>query len=180
MTRQIHPTIADFQAIIRQIHPTMIEIQSMTRLFHPTFPEFKSLTRQILPTFGLWRAAVGHSFVVMDDSTSPAPAGSGNAPTTPPLNAPDFFFALGSELRWAIFLLLADGKPRTATDVAAVLKRDFDGVSKHMRLMREAGVLSVGPTEDRRYVFFTIAPERRKEAGVLDYGLCTIRLPQSG
>jgi hypothetical protein len=34
---------------------------------------------------------------------------------------------LGSKTRWPIIQLLADGKPRTATDVATVVKRDFDG-----------------------------------------------------
>lgn len=105
-------------------------------------------------------------------SSSPAPG----AGTLEALKPADFYFALGSEVRWAIFELLADGKPRRAVDVAAVLQRDFDGVSKHLRLMREAGVVSVVPGEDRRYVWFAIPSRYRREPGVLDYGLCTIRV----
>jgi len=113
----------------------------------------------------------------MSDQASPAPPGAETPAASCPSPA-DFFFALGSEVRWAIFQLLADGKPRRATDVAAVLKRDFDGVSKHLRLMREAGAVSVVTGEDRRYVWFAIPSKYRREAGVVDYGWCTIRLPQ--
>lgn len=113
----------------------------------------------------------------MSDQTSP-PAPGAESPGVSDLNPADFFFALGSEVRWAIFQLLADGKPRRATDVAAVLKRDFDGVSKHLRLMREAGAVSVVTGEDRRYVWFVIPSKYRREAGVVEYGWCTIRLPQ--
>lgn len=90
----------------------------------------------------------------------------------------DFFFALGSDVRWAIFQLLADGKPRRATDLAAVLKRDFDGVSKHLRMMRQAGVVSVVAGEDRRYVWFAIPSKYRREPGVVDYGMCRILVPE--
>ena len=114
----------------------------------------------------------------MADQTSP-PAPGAETPGVSDLNPADFFFALGSEVRWAIFQLLADGKPRRATDVAAVLKRDFDGVSKHLRLMREAGVVAVLVGEDRRYVWFAIPSKYRREPGVVDYGWCTIRLPQA-
>ncbi|MEY4387975.1 MAG: Helix-turn-helix domain [Verrucomicrobiota bacterium] len=108
----------------------------------------------------------------------PIPVSTPSVPdaSVPSINGADFFFALGGELRWSIFRMLADGKTRTAVDVAAVLNREFDGVSKHLRTMRAAGVLSVAPTEDRRYVFFTIAPEFRKEPGVVDYGFCRIDL----
>lgn len=92
------------------------------------------------------------------------------------LNPIVVFEALGSKIRWPIIQLLADGTPRTATDVASVLKRDFDGVSKHLRLMRDAGVVDAKPGEDRRLLFFFIPPENRREAGVLDYGICTIRV----
>ena len=80
------------------------------------------------------------------------------------------------KIRWPIIKLLADGTPRTATDVASALGRDFDGISKHLRIMRDAGVVDAGPGEDRRLLFFSIPPEKRRVAGVLDYGVCTIRL----
>lgn len=114
----------------------------------------------------------------MVDQTSSSTSGA-ETPGSSNLIPADFFFALGSDVRWAIFQLLADGRPRRAIDVATVLKRDFDGVSKHLRLMREAGVVSVLAGEDRRYVWFAIPPKYRREAGVVDYGLCAIRLPQA-
>lgn len=92
------------------------------------------------------------------------------------LNPIAVFAALGSKIRWPIIQLLADGTPRTTTDLASALGRDFDGISKHLRLMREAGVVVAGPGEDRRVLFFFIPPANRRETGVLDYGICTIRV----
>lgn len=87
------------------------------------------------------------------------------------------FSMLGSKTRWPILQLLADGKPRMATEVASALKRDFDGVSKHLRLMEEAGVLDWCSGEDRRMVLFFVPEAYRRVAGVLDFGVCTVRLP---
>ncbi len=129
---------------------------------------------QIVPGFIWLEGGLGwRNYSGMGDETSSTPAG---VPASSPLNPADFFFALGSDVRWAIFKLLADGKPRRATDVAAVLKRDFDGVSKHLRLMREAGAVSVVVGEDRRYVWFAIPSKYRREAGVVDFGICKICL----
>ncbi len=110
----------------------------------------------------------------MGDQASSSPASGAGAPGS--LIPADFFFALGSDVRWAIFKLLADGKSRRASDLAMELKRDFDGVSKHLRLMREAGVVSVLQGKDRSCVWFTIPPQFRREPGMVDYGICTIRL----
>jgi len=106
------------------------------------------------------------NFAAMNESTS----------SSSTINPADLFFALGSEVRWPIFQLLADGQPRTATEVAAALGRDFDGVSKHLRLMSEAGVVSAKPGSDRRYLFFSIPPANRQMPGVVDYGICTVRV----
>jgi len=99
----------------------------------------------------------------------------GNQPAAQ-LDPVSVFFALGSKVRWPIIQLLADGTPRTATDVASALGRDFDGVSKHLKLMAEAGVVLSELGDDRRYVFFSIPPENRREAGLVNYGICTIRV----
>ena len=109
----------------------------------------------------------------MSDSTSASPVVTESSNQ---LNPVAVFAALGSQVRWPIIQLLADGTPRTATDVASALGRDFDGVSKHLRLMRDAGVVAGEPGEDRRLLFFFIPAENRRDAGVLDYGICTIRL----
>ena len=86
------------------------------------------------------------------------------------------FAALGSKHRWPIIELLADGTPRTATDVAAFLKRDFDGVSKHLRLMWLAGAVQAERGEDRRLLFFSIPSEWRRNPGEINFGLATVRL----
>lgn len=101
---------------------------------------------------------------------------TGPAQRARPLRAADVFKLLGNRQRWEIVRLLADGLPRTATDLARVLGRDFDGVSKHLRLMREAGVLESRAGEDRRLLLFCLPERFRSAPGVLDFGVCTARL----
>lgn len=87
------------------------------------------------------------------------------------------FAMLSCDTRWAILRLLAARGEMIATEVAEVLGRDFDGVSKHLRLMREAGVLEwrIG-AQDRRLVYFFIPERARRTPGWLDFGVCTVRL----
>ena len=92
------------------------------------------------------------------------------------LGAAELFALLGGRGRWPIIRLMADGKPRTATDVAGVVGRDFDGVSKHMRLLREAGLLECRLGEDRRFLFFYMPERYRRQPGWLDFGICTVRM----
>lgn len=98
-------------------------------------------------------------------------------PSVPQLNPVDVFFALGSDVRWAIIKMLADGKPRAAAEVAVALGRDFDGVSKHLRLMRECGVVSSRTGADRRLTEYFIPPQFRAANGVLDFGVGTVQMP---
>lgn len=86
------------------------------------------------------------------------------------------FAMLGNDLRWQMVRMLAGGGTRTASDLAAELGRDFDGVSKHLRLMREAGVLASQPGEDRRHTHYFIPAEFRHETGILDFGVCRVRV----
>lgn len=112
----------------------------------------------------------------MSDATSPVPI----SPATPEgLNPVTVFSALGSEIRWPILQLLADGIPRTATDVAAVVQGKFDTVSKHLRLMRDAGVVDASPGADRRLVVYSVPAEFRQNAGVLDFGVCRLPMPSA-
>ncbi|MBE7496240.1 MAG: winged helix-turn-helix transcriptional regulator [Verrucomicrobiaceae bacterium] len=89
------------------------------------------------------------------------------------------FAALGNPLRWSIYQMLADGRAMSASEVAAVVKRDFDGVSKHLRLMRAAGVLVSKRGEDRRLELYYIPETIRRADGVADLGFCVIRFPQN-
>lgn len=87
-----------------------------------------------------------------------------------PSTAPGFFAALGNPLRWQMIKMLADGRALSATDVARVLKRDFDGVSKHLRLLRRAGVVQSRRGTDRRLELFFIPEANRPEPGILVWG----------
>ncbi len=80
-------------------------------------------------------------------------------------------------MRWSIFQMLAGGRAMSASQVAAVVKRDFDGVSKHLRLMRTAGVLASKRGEDRRLELYHIPPALLRADGVVDLGFCAIRAP---
>ena len=74
--------------------------------------------------------------------------------------------------------MLAEGRGLSASQVAARVKRDFDGVSKHLRLMREAGVLTSMRGEDRRLELYHIPESILRADGVVDLGFCAIRLPK--
>jgi DNA-binding transcriptional ArsR family regulator len=132
-------------------------------------------------------AGAGNGFAMVV-SDSPSPSVSDKTPVSPwppvvagsTVNAADFFAALGSAIRWPIVQMLATGKAMTATEVASALRRDFDGVSKHLRILREAGVVSSKTGEDKRLMLFFIPPEIRPQPGVLDYGFCRIRVANEG
>ena len=91
---------------------------------------------------------------------------------------PDFFAALGNPMRWQVVQMLASGDALPASEVAAQLKRDFDGVSKHLRVMRAAGVLTSHRCPvDGRLERYSIPKFVRVEPGVLDYGFCRLQVP---
>jgi len=57
--------------------------------------------------------------------------------------------ALGDDTRRAIFERLADG-PRAVTDIARGLPVSRPAVSQHLRVLREAGLVTVKPSGARR------------------------------
>lgn len=110
-----------------------------------------------------------------------APVTSPILPTAPAAGAKALdpakaFAALGNPLRWSIYQMLAEGRAMSASEVAAVVKRDFDGVSKHLRVMRAAGVLTSKRGEDRRLELYYIPETIRRADGVVDLGFCAIRV----
>ena len=58
----------------------------------------------------------------------------------------------------------------SATHMAKALKRDADMVSKHLRVLRRAGVVRSQRGDDERMKLFYIAAEHRPEPGVLVWG----------
>lgn len=111
-------------------------------------------------------------------SSDAAPVPKTEAAAKPRSTAHLFFAALGNPLRWEMVKMLANGRAMSATEMAGILKRDFDGVSKHLRILRAAGVVRSQPGVDRRVLAFDIPEVSRPEPGVLVYGF--IRLTLSG
>ncbi len=98
------------------------------------------------------------------------------APAKPAPNPADFFAALGNPLRWEMVKMMAGGKAVSASDVAEALGRNFDGVSKHLKVLLEAGVVEMSLGEDRRFWMYSIPASVRRADGVLDYGFAVIRV----
>ena len=121
----------------------------------------------------------------MNDSNAPIPPVplSPNAPAqtatavaaAAKVNLPEFFAALGNPIRWEMVRMMAGGRMICARDCAAALGREFDGVSKHLRLLRGAGVVWSKPAQDRRFELYYIPETIRRADGVLDYGFCVVR-----
>lgn len=118
--------------------------------------------------------------LVPGDSVATPAVSATHAAAARGLDPAKAFAALGNPLRWSIYQMLADGRAMSASEVAVVVKRDFDGVSKHLRLMRAAGVLASKRGEDRRSELYFIPETIRRADGVADLGFCVIRLPVVG
>ncbi|MEN9573929.1 MAG: Helix-turn-helix domain [Verrucomicrobiota bacterium] len=107
-----------------------------------------------------------------------------NPPPNPPAAAPklnpvDVFFALGSDVRWAIVQMLADGRKMSTGEVATALGRKLDGMGKQLKVMSDAGVLDFLRGEDRRQAVFQIPAAYRTTPGVLDFGFCVVDLKKA-
>ena len=107
-----------------------------------------------------------------DSAKEPGSRGKAGA-----LDARAVFALLGNKTRWTLLRILADGQARTASELAAVLKRDFDGVSKQLRLLRQGGLVVAFAGEDRRFLYFRIPAHYRQTPGVFDFGVCTVKMP---
>jgi len=113
-------------------------------------------------------------------SNVPSSGGSAGAPGANPDPA-TALAALGSPWRLAMVRWLADGRTMTASEFAEKFGRDFDGMSKHLRVLRAAGmVASKRREEDARCECFYIPAAFRPEPGVVDYGFCLLRFPAEG
>ena len=88
--------------------------------------------------------------------------------------------ALGNRLRWQMFRQLADGSPLHAAQVAKDFGREFDGISKHLRILRRAGLLRSRPAAaDRRVTEYFVQQEFRRIAGEIDLGFCLLRIREA-
>ena len=90
-----------------------------------------------------------------------------------PVNA---FSALGSEVRWAIVRLLADGQARNISEIRAVVGSTAENISKQLHVLLNAGILENRPGEDRRQSVWSVPAAYRATAGQLDFGFCVVKL----
>ena len=97
-------------------------------------------------------------------------------PRKDPVVTARFFAALGNEPRWEMVRKLADGRAMSATHMAKALKRDADMVSKHLRVLRRAGVVRSQRGDDERMKLFYIPAENRPEPGLLVWGIVRVDL----
>jgi DNA-binding transcriptional ArsR family regulator len=114
----------------------------------------------------------------MSDVT-PNPAGV-RALSQVVLATPDAFkivAALGDPTRWKILQILAPGEALAVRDIAAKLRLRLPSASKHLRILREAGVVACKDgAADRRQTMFSIPAAFRTVPGLVDFGGCVFRL----
>jgi len=106
-------------------------------------------------------------------SENPPPVATANVPLEPTV----VMFALSYPVRWNIVKLLADGRPRTSAETAAVVGGLPDSVSKQLWVLQRAGVLVATRGQDQRLTFFSIPAAYRQNIGVLDLGFCQLKFP---
>jgi DNA-binding transcriptional ArsR family regulator len=85
--------------------------------------------------------------------------------------------ALGEENRLRILRILFD-EPMGVNAVAGRLKMSQYNVSKHLRIMREAGLLDMQKSGKQHLysVMPALKDQMASDGGVLDLGCCTFRL----
>lgn len=94
----------------------------------------------------------------------------------PKLDAAQTLAILGTPLRWQLMQMIAASGPQSANELATALKLNFNNVSKHLRILRDAGLLEIAPGEDRRFVLYSVPEVFKRAAGELDFGFCVFRL----
>lgn len=102
---------------------------------------------------------------------------SDSSPLT--LNPVDVFFALGSEVRWPIVKLLADGQARSISEIQTVAGSTAENISKQLRVLLAAGILANHPGADRRQSVFYLPEACRTTPGQLDFGFCVVKLDKA-
>jgi hypothetical protein len=119
--------------------------------------------------------SIVHEILCAMDSIAASPAPK--AATIPPVR---LFKVLGNPLRWELMLLYADGRLMSATEAATAVHRPFHIVLKHLRILREAGLLNCQQSnQDARFLLYDMPEQWRPRAGVFDFGWCVLNLPPS-
>ena len=113
----------------------------------------------------------------------PQPAAAVSVPQDFFGNPADFLWALSDPTRWLVLRELAVGKSLSVLELSVVAQRSPDLMSKHLKILREAGAVAVvaAPDGDGRKSHYVV-PERFRrpdESGkpMIDYGVCVLRFP---
>lgn len=97
----------------------------------------------------------------------------------PKTDCTDILKALADRTRMRIIKTLLT-EPHGVNDLAEALDISQYNVSKHLRILREAGIVDMEPDGTRRE-YFVVADFRerlKKEDHTLDFGCCTFRFDQ--
>lgn len=88
---------------------------------------------------------------------------------------PHFAKAMSDPIRWAVLAELSSGEPRMVKELAQKLGRSPGNLSKHMTVLRRAGVVTVG-----RGRLYSIPPQflAGVSPGHVDFGHCLLRLAE--
>jgi DNA-binding transcriptional ArsR family regulator len=94
----------------------------------------------------------------------------------PKTDCTDILKALADRSRMRIVKTLLD-KAYSVNDLATELDISQYNVSKHLRILRDAGIVDVEPDGTRREYFIVSGFRERlkKEGHVLDFGCCSFR-----
>ena len=97
----------------------------------------------------------------------------------PKTDCTDILKALADRSRMRIVRALL-AKSSGVNDLGAQLDISQYNVSKHLRILREAGIVDVEPDGTRREYFIvaTFRERLKKENNVLDFGCCSFRFDQ--
>ena len=97
----------------------------------------------------------------------------------PKKDCTDILKALADRSRMRIVKALL-AKPHSVNDLAEELDISQYNVSKHLRVLKQAGILDVEPDGTRREYFVVedFRERLRKGGNVLDFGCCSFRFDQ--
>jgi DNA-binding transcriptional ArsR family regulator len=91
--------------------------------------------------------------------------------------------AVSDAMRHALLRVLLDGRPQSVNELAARFNRPPDGISKHLRVLRDARLIRAvapPPGSDGRKQYHELPPlfRSRDSAGktILDFGTVLLRL----
>ena len=94
----------------------------------------------------------------------------------PSVPLPNVLSAISSATRWAILRELATGNQMAVVELAERLDETATGISKHMGVLREAGVVNLGRN---RLYSLPAGCILDREHRIVDFGWCVLRLGES-